>query len=907
MPADSVKEVVVTGSLFRRTNTETPSPVTTLTQDQITKQGIVTISDAIRSISADNSGTIPNAFGAGFAAGASGVALRGLTAADTLVLIDGLRTTYYPVADDGTRNFVDLNTIPLSMVDRVEVLKDGASSIYGADAVGGVVNIITKQTYQGFEGDASVGDSQHGGGFEDRFSAILGHGDIDQNGYNAYVDFEYQNDDKIAVGQRGFPFNTNDLSSIGGLNNIGGQPGLNSGSIYGSVAPGILGTPGNNLTGIQTGAFQPLRACGRGSTPSSAASSVAGLVDNYCAQNFQNYGDDQPAEIRWSADARFTKKLDGNNQAFATVYYSENKTSINAAPSQIQSGSPINTNGIALPPTLSNGALNPNNPFAASSQYALLNYAFGDIPSENTLDNHLVRGVAGVKGEELGWSYEADLTLAHSSLNTVNRGLIDFDQLQSDINTGAYSFVNPASNTAATLAALSPASTKISTSDMDSFDFHASREVYTLPGGPLSVAVGGQLRYESIKDPALNPVQADGQPQFVGQGIAETFGHHTVGAVFGEIDAPIIKALDVNFSGRYDHYSDFGGNFSPKIGLKYTPFRQLALRATYSKGFRAPSFSQNGSSASEGFVTYSPLTSAPASFVNAHGGDQYVQSYSLAEFTTGNAAIKPETSESFTFGFIYEPFRFINISVDYYHINQSGIIAQSSPSDVLQAYYAGTALPSGSSITLDNPDPAHPTAPPRVLVVEAPFVNANQLTTDGVDVDLRANFNLPYDVKMTSELNATDIFDYAFTADGTTFQYVGKQAPYILSSGAGTPKYRANWSNSFSWGPATLTGTVYYTSGIEETGPDATGDSSPITGCLYPLPTSCKIRSFTDVDLTGSYQLTPKIQIYLNVLNLFDSGPPFDPADYAGVNYNPTYAQQGIVGRYFRIGMHYKY
>jgi iron complex outermembrane recepter protein len=187
----TVGEIVVTGSLIGRTNVETPSPVTVLTADSLQKSGITTISDALRSISADNSGTIPTAFANGFAAGSSAVALRGLTVNSTLVLIDGLRTADYPLPDDGVRGFVDLNTIPFSAVQRVEVLKDGASSIYGTDAIGGVVNIIMKKTYQGAEGDVELGGTQHGGGFSDRYTATVGYGDLDKDHYNVYLDAEY--------------------------------------------------------------------------------------------------------------------------------------------------------------------------------------------------------------------------------------------------------------------------------------------------------------------------------------------------------------------------------------------------------------------------------------------------------------------------------------------------------------------------------------------------------------------------------------------------------------------------------------------------------------------------------------------------------------------------------------------
>src|SRR5256884_2621476 len=134
-----LQEIVVTGSLLRRTDAETPSPVTVISTADIQATGYTTFADVVRTLSADNSGTLPTSFGLAFAAGSSGVALRGLTVNSTLVLIDGRRAANYALADDGVRSFVDLNTIPIDAVERIEVLKDGASSIYGADAIAGVI------------------------------------------------------------------------------------------------------------------------------------------------------------------------------------------------------------------------------------------------------------------------------------------------------------------------------------------------------------------------------------------------------------------------------------------------------------------------------------------------------------------------------------------------------------------------------------------------------------------------------------------------------------------------------------------------------------------------------------------------------------------------------------------------
>ena len=166
-------DIVVTGTLFRSSR-DTVSPVTTLTAENLDKAGITNVADAVRSISADNSGSIPTAFANGFGSGGAGVSLRGLTVNSTLVLIDGIRTTYYPYADDGQRAFVDLNSIQKSNIDHIDVLKDGASSTYGADAIGGVVNIITRKEIQGIEGTAEGGVSEKGDGGEQRQTLSAG-------------------------------------------------------------------------------------------------------------------------------------------------------------------------------------------------------------------------------------------------------------------------------------------------------------------------------------------------------------------------------------------------------------------------------------------------------------------------------------------------------------------------------------------------------------------------------------------------------------------------------------------------------------------------------------------------------------------------------------------------------------
>lgn len=896
----------VTGSALPRADTETPAPVIVITAGDIKRSGLTTVADVVRAVSANNSGTIPTSF-AGFAGGSAGVALRGLTVNSTLVLIDGRRVASYGLTDDGQRSFVDLNTIPLVAVNRIEVLKDGASSLYGADAIAGVVNIILKHDLHGLESTAEIGNSQHGGGFEENLSSSWGVGDLDTDRNNVYLAFEYQRNNRIRTSQRDFPFNTSDLSSIGGNNLLNGQPLITGGSVYGSVVSAILGTTGDLTTGVPIpGAlYQPLRACGTDATfvndPNNNFGAGAG---SYCTQNLGLRGppnlDDQPAQQRVGLYGRFTVRLGDYTEAYLNAGYYQNRVAFDAAPEQIQANTPHNTNNIALPPTLPDGSLNPNNPFAAQGQYALINYAFGDIPRRAQYLNHVVRLVAGIKGTLGDWNYDSALVFNHTWLKSEQFGLISYPQLIADVANGTYNFVDPSQNSPAARAALAPALRVTSTSDMDSIDARANRPLFQLPGGSLGLAIGVELRHEAQNAPDLNPHKL--YQDYI---VARTVGSRNVAAIYAELDAPVSNTLEVNISARYDHYSDFGGAFNPKVGIKWKPLDQIALRGTYSQGFRAPSFAENGSSASEGFITYTP----PANFAATHNNDGYTAPYTFDIASSANPTIQPEHSSSITLGGIFQLTSWLNASLDYYAIKKTGVIVPSNPNLALANYFAGLPIPTGYSVIADAPDPLYPNALPRPIVVSAPYVNANSLRTDGLDLDARAKFDLGANSHLISHLTATKIFSWSMRfPDGTSQQYVGTQGPYILSSGAGTPRYRANWANTIIRGQLEATATIYYVSGIYLSAPDI------VPGCFSAnfatganFPRNCRMASFTDVDLTGTWHYNDHIDYSAGVANALDRKPPLDPINYAAVNYNPTYAQAGIVGRLFTVGVHIKF
>ena len=383
--ADQPTEVVVTGSILRKKLKDTADPVTTVTAVDLQNRGITQITTAIQDISAGGSSSLPNSFTANgaFATGAANVSLRGLTSNSTLVVVDGLRTAYYPLADDGVRNFVDLNSIPDIITDHVDVLKDGASSTYGADAIAGVVNVITKKTFVGNELRVSGGNTTKGGGGTFNVQGLFGGGNLHSDGYNAYVGFEYQHDDALYSRQRGSLYNTADQSGTCGTAAAGSADQFGdaftgaicrvNGIVNGLQAPVTLGgtTYSNQILGIgatSVASFMPIDANGNpigtatwqlapGATcgnlksvtltpgvndalanklagvPSGAVEGLA-QTTTLCQEDLRKeYGTISPDEKHYSMSGRFTKEFSDTMEGYVSATFAKSDALSRNAPS----------------------------------------------------------------------------------------------------------------------------------------------------------------------------------------------------------------------------------------------------------------------------------------------------------------------------------------------------------------------------------------------------------------------------------------------------------------------------------------------------------------------------------------------------------------------------------------------
>lgn len=962
-PADQPQEIVVTGTLFRSATT-TASPVTVLTAETLNRAGITNVTDAVRSISADGAGSIGNAFTTGFSAGGSAVSLRNLGVSSTIVLVDGLRAANFPLNDDGRNNYVDLNSIPMVNVQQVQVLKDGASSLYGADAIGGVVNIITRRHIKGIEAGAEGGVTERGDGAKYRAHLLAGFGDYDTQGFNFYIGGDYEFDGRITADSRGFPFNTLDLRAIGGNDNNRADDRLDTSTPNATVTRVRQADLNNPLTGSVSNlsniytSLTPIANC-----PHGTFSETGARVGTACAHDLtKEYAQILPRQERFDVVARANFRLGDNIEAYISASYLQDRVSIiNQARDirQIQAfgGSPATATsnpGIVLPvyicpsgvncATAADRKLNPNNPYAAAyandpaNGAARIYYLFGDIPAGSRRINEVYRVYGGLKGHfGDSWDWNIDATYSRDNLKLTWLGWANLNGLVKAINTGSYNFVDPSLNSQAVRDSVAPAIKTRSHSSEATVDASIRRTLFALPGGDLKLAIGGQFRRETLTNNSANP-----NLDVPGLSTARAFGARSVTAGFFEIDAPILASLDLGISGRYDHYSTGIGHFSPKFTAKFQPIREFAIRGTYSEGFRAPTFAESGPLSSySGFVGYTPT----GAFLTAHPNNaSYTANYRLGRGYVGNPAIQPETARSVTLGAIFEPTRWLTATIDYFNVKKSNlIIGGPRVSDAINAYYgvAGQTFassdaaakagcdavkavaPGYSCNVTDGADPFAPNALPRLLVLNVPYVNANYAVTSGFEFGLDARVPLGRGVRFESRLDLQETLKYDLHPDGgaPVQHYAGTVGPENLSSGGGTPRWRGNWQNTLTAGIFSLTATTYYVSRIKAVGADqATSAPTPTVNdiscnaSVYVAAngdknTFCYIRRFIYTDVNLAITVNDKFQFYVNVGNVTNArAPTFANTAYTGQpNFLASWHTAGLIGRTFRAGANFKF
>jgi iron complex outermembrane receptor protein len=713
-----LEHIIVTGYVVPRIG-DGPAPVTSLDSNYAQRRGATTVQSVLQSLP-QNVGSFTPALNAGFnyVPGASSLNLRGLGENNTLVLIDGQRQVPYPLAQDGTSNFVDINSVPLAAVDRIEILRDGASATYGADAIAGVVNIILKDEYNGADLYTHYGITQRGDGVECRASLSGGIASKlwnDASKFSIITAFDYYELDPIKASDRGFSSNVDHSSR--GYNNLATSTGNRLQTIDPSTGNFVLERPGLNGIGVEPSDF------------------VQGSPDSMT--QFYNYAPYINLISREQQIGDFTKiKFEPTNflRFYDSFSYQHQEENSQANPSSIS-----NNDGLIIP------ANNPYNPYG--QDIPIYYQALDAGPRQNTFTIDTTRNVVGMQLFNLpnNWFIDASYLYAESDLNRKGRNYLSKSLLQDALSGSAAGlagqYYNPfrdnsiyrnVTNTALINSAKVPISEQ-ARSSLAIWSVKAGGELLGLPSGAMTLGLGLEYRDDKIIDHKDIYSQNNDVVQV---GAASDNGQRWVRSGYYELAVPILgdkwsslgaRLFEVGVAQRYDEYSGFGSAAKPKFSFRYKPVDDLTIRGSYSEGFRAPSIAELFSGQTKRFQPglVDPKTGPLVSPFVISGS---------------NPNLKPELAYSYYLGGVWTPgskdpahsfvgfLDGLNVYVDYYNIEKRNNIASIDPQFILnhESLFPGAVVRNTRG---------------AMLAINDTFQNIGRLETEGFD------FGLTYSTK----------------------------------------------------------------------------------------------------------------------------------------------------------------
>ncbi|MGZ8316713.1 MAG: TonB-dependent receptor [Telluria sp.] len=847
-----MQRVEITGSSIKRIQAETATPLTIVKAEEFTKQGLTTAQEALSRIASNQtsmgSGNTVGGNTSGLPTGGQASAdLRGLGGDKTLVLLNGRRLANHPY-DTAS---VDLNMIPLSALDRVEVLRDGASAIYGTDAIGGVINFITKRSVTTTTITGELVRPEKAGADEERINLSTGWGDLDSDGFNVFGVVDLHRQDVLTSQQR--EFSRTGIIPSRGL-------AVTSGTTFpGNFFDPVSGTAGN--PGVATGCLPP--------------NSVA--VGAICRQDYTQLIDNLPSQEQKALYAKASMKVAGEHIASFEYLHSENDvTSRTAPPPQTGLTLPItskyypgNSGGVRAMPGLSGAPLSVNwRPIEAGQR---------EIDSQGKAD----RAVLALEGLAAGWDYKTGL--AHSVSKSSEDFVGGYVQDASFAAGVANGILNPfglqdaAGRTYLESTALrgQVQSAKVTNT---AFDVKASRELMDLAGGKLAVAAGLELRREKA-DFDVNQAIASQASSSGLSGSLPKSGSRNIQALFGELSIPFVKDLDVQLAARFDRYSDVGNTTNPKIGVRYQPMRQVLLRASASSGFRAPTLFEKNAPPSKNDTndSYNDPILCPDGVPQP--GANPLRDCDLQQFKLqgGNPNLKPEKSRTYSAGVVIEPMRELTIAADYWRINLRDKIA-ALPEQTIYGNFEKYR-----HLFLRNPDGSP-------FAIEDFLNNLGEVKTDGVDLSANWRSAMGDMGTVTLGMDGTYVhrYDYQNERDGEFIENVGRYA----DMGA-VFRWQHNltlgWSKG-SWG--VMLANTFKTSYDDQNFVDAQFRN--------------EVGSYSLWNLSGSYTGYKGLTLTAGVKNLLDEDPPFtNQGTMFQKGYDPRYTDP--VGRALYLRASYSF
>jgi len=608
-----MEKIEVTGSHIKRIDTEGASPVQTITRKEIEKTGYNSVADVLRDSAANSFGSAREASGSN-AAGNAEVNLRGLGSSNTLVLLNGQR-----LPTDAITGAVDLNMIPLAAVERVEILKDGASAIYGSDALGGVVNIITRKDFSGTE--LSLGQSlpQSKGGARSDIGVVNG---IQGEKLNMVNVFQYR--DNRVVNSRDRSWTDHHESTIG-----------NPGS-YRDKGTSVWHADPNCPSGQVT---------------------VHTAQGDFCQFNTSDYSTELPSLEQFSLLSETNYELSSKVKLTARLGGTRRMVKWSYAPAP----------GVFTVPAASVPALPGHTP----GQSVEMRYRLTDLGTRDSED--LTYGYNALLGASIqvssGWGI--DLTASNNKVSTDNKGVNGYaltDQLISDISSGTY---NPfGTGNKGSLANARYVPLESTSSLIQSFEAKTSGELLQMPHGSLSLAAGVQVVYQKYVD------NFDAQSvagNVFGNAGSSGGGSRATQAAYSELSVPAMKNVEFQLAGRYDHYSDFGDTVNPKGAVLYHATKDLLFRGSVGTGFKAPLMQDLHSASSDGYVTFVDHVACNAEKASG-GATPSCRAQQYEVISGGNPGLKQETSISYSAGTVYQATPTLSFGADWFLTKTKNVV-----------------------------------------------------------------------------------------------------------------------------------------------------------------------------------------------------------------------------------------
>ncbi len=666
-PAQQMTAFEVTGSRIKRLDLEGPLPVLSFTREDVFKTGITDTQQFIRKLPQNSLGYSNEAV-FGFTPGAAGANLRGLGVEYTLTLVNGRRVSPFPIGAGATASFTNTQTIPLAAVERVEVLTDGASAIYGSDAVAGVINYVMRKEFNGFEVTT---------GYLNTFDADLSTpsvtltGGVSNGRASALVFAEWQKRNALYRRDRAWS-RSSDHSDVGGLNilTLGGtQPTGYPAYVRAVNAAGVANGPTYATSPTSYTTQQLLQ-----NLPGTAAWNNAVTDPNTEASL-------TPATDRYSFAANFDYKLTDRVTSFSEFGYTRLKTHNSVHPVALDSfGETVAGVGNLVVP-----AANPYNPLGVNRTDGgtptdvRIWYRLRDFGQrESHVTNHSLRLLTGLKGGFLdGWEWQgaaaymseesANYDTGHTARSRL-RDILRGTTASTALNPFGAFAGGPASTNQAALRQQAAAARVLDAKFQTwLYDASANGTLAEVLGRKIGVAAGTEFRREKIQQ-VRDTATANGEITASGGG-SNLFGSRDATSLFAEVSVPVTKRIEVQIAGRHEDFSDFGTAFKPKYAVSVRPTSWALVRGSYAEGFRAPALIQLFSAQN---VSFQGAAVVDPNRRNPNNPAQVAAYNSLRTVSGGNPNLQPEESRSYYGGFVIEPtagrLKGLSFSVDWSNI-----------------------------------------------------------------------------------------------------------------------------------------------------------------------------------------------------------------------------------------------